>query len=105
MHRREFITLLSSAAATWPLAARAQQTERMRRIGVLLAARTDDPDYQGLGFGAFRQALQELGWIDGRNVQIDILWATANVAGIRKHAAELAALVAGRHSGTWHRDR
>jgi putative ABC transport system substrate-binding protein len=91
MQRREFITLLGGAAAAWPLAARAQQTERMRRIGVLLAARTDDPDYQAW-VGAFRQALQELGWIDGRNVQIDILWATANVAGIRKHAAELAAL-------------
>ena len=106
MQRREFITLLGGAAAAWPLAARAQQTERMRRIGVLLAARTDDPDYQAW-VGAFRQALQELGWIDGRNVQIDILWATANVAGIRKHAAELAALAPDviLAPGTWHRDR
>ena len=91
MRRREFIKFLGGAAAGWPLAARAQQGERMRRIGVLLGAPADDPDYQ-VWVGAFRKALQELGWIDGRNVQIDILWATANVAGIRKHAAELAAL-------------
>ena len=91
MRRREFITLLGGAAAAWPLAARAQQGERMRRIGVLLGAPADDPDYQAW-VGAFLQALQELGWIDGRNVQIDIRWATTNVAGIRKHAAELAAL-------------
>jgi len=79
MRRRDFLSVLSAAAAAWPLAARAQQTERMRRIGVLLAAPADDPDYQAW-VGAFRQALQELGWIDGRNVQIDILWATANAA-------------------------
>jgi putative ABC transport system substrate-binding protein len=63
----------------------------MRRIGVLLNATADDPDYQAW-VGAFLQALQELGWIDGRNVRIDTHWATFNVAGIRKHAEELAAL-------------
>ena len=63
----------------------------VRRIGVLLPAPADDPDYQ-TWVGAFRQALQELGWIDGRNVRFDIRWATVNVTGIRKHAAELAAL-------------
>ncbi|MGC2073653.1 MAG: ABC transporter substrate-binding protein, partial [Pseudolabrys sp.] len=89
--RREFIKFLGGAAAGWPLAARAQQGERMRRIGVLLGAPADDPDYQAW-VGAFRQALQELGWIDGRNVRIDTHWATFNVAGIRKHAEELAAL-------------
>ena len=57
----------------------------MRRIGMLLGAPADDPDYQPW-VGAFRQALQELGWIDGRNVRIEIRWATNNVAGIRKHA-------------------
>jgi putative ABC transport system substrate-binding protein len=91
MKRRAFITLLGGAAATWPLAARAQQGERMRRIGMLLGAPADDPDYQPW-VGAFRQALQELGWIDGRNVRIEIRWATNNVAGIRKHAEELATL-------------
>ncbi len=91
MQRREFITLLGGAAAMWPHVARGQQGERMRRIGVLLPAPADDPEYQ-VWVGAFRQALQELGWIDGRNVRIDVRWATVIVAGIRKHAAELAAL-------------
>ena len=90
MQRREFITLLGGAAAAWPLPARGQQGE-IRRIGVLLPAPADDPDYQ-TWVGAFRQALQELGWIDGRNARIEIRWATVNVAGIRKNAAELAAL-------------
>jgi putative ABC transport system substrate-binding protein len=91
MRRREFITLLGGAAVAWPLAARAQQGERMRRIGVLLPAPAGDPEYRAW-VGAFLQALQELGWIDGRNVRIDTRWATSNAAGIRKHAAELAAL-------------
>jgi ABC-type uncharacterized transport system substrate-binding protein len=90
MRRREFITLLGgAAAAAWPLAAQAQQPERMRRIGVLLNAASVDSNYQSW-FEAFLQALQELGWIDGRNVRIDTRRATANE--IRKHAAELAAL-------------
>jgi putative ABC transport system substrate-binding protein len=71
--------------------ARTQQSERMRRIGVLLAAPAGDSDYQAW-VGAFRQALQELGWIDGRDVRFEIRWATVDVAGIRKNAAELAAL-------------
>ena len=91
MRRREFITLLGGTVAAWPLAAWAQQGEQMRRFGVLLAAAADDPDYLAW-VGTFRQALQELGWIDGRNVRIDTHWATFNVAGIRKHAEELAAL-------------
>jgi putative ABC transport system substrate-binding protein len=90
MRRREFITLLGGAVAAWPLESRGQQGE-LRRIGILLPAPADDPDYQ-IWVGAFRQALQELGWIDGRNVRFDIRWATVNVTGIRKHAAELAAL-------------
>jgi putative ABC transport system substrate-binding protein len=91
MRRREFITLLGGAVAPWPLAAWGQQGEQMRRIGVLLGATADDMEFQAW-VGAFRQALQELGWIDGRNVRIDTHWATFNVAGIRKHAEELAAL-------------
>jgi ABC-type uncharacterized transport system substrate-binding protein len=91
MRRRDFIELIGGAAAAWPLAARAQQPERMRRIGVLMPAAADDPEWQAL-FGAFQQALALLGWTSGRNVRIDIRWATANAAEIRRHAAELVAL-------------
>ena len=90
MRRREFITLLGGAA-TWPLAARAQQGERVRRIGVLLPASADDARFQTF-VGAFRQELQSLGWSIGRNVRIDTRWATANAAAIRRQAAELVAL-------------
>jgi putative ABC transport system substrate-binding protein len=88
--RREFITLLGGAAA-WPLAVRAQQGERMRRIGVLLPVATDDAEFQ-TRVGAFLQALQQLDWTIERNVEIDIRWATANADAIRRHAAELASL-------------
>jgi putative ABC transport system substrate-binding protein len=91
MKRREFITLLGGAAATWPLAARGQQGERMRRIGVLMPATADDPDFQAR-IGAFQQALALLGWTIGRNVRIDTRWATHNAADIRRHAADLIAL-------------
>jgi putative tryptophan/tyrosine transport system substrate-binding protein len=91
MRRREFVTLLGGAAVTWPLAARAQQAERMRRVGVLLPATADDPEYQAR-IGAFLQGLQQSDWTIGRNVRIDIRWATTNAAEIRRHAAELAAL-------------
>jgi ABC-type uncharacterized transport system substrate-binding protein len=90
LKRRDFITLLGGAAA-WPLAARAQQAERMRRIGVLLPATADDPQRQ-VWFGAFLQGLAQSDWIIDRNVQIDTRWATANVDAVRRHAAELAAL-------------
>ena len=90
MKRREFIVLLGGAAA-WPLAARAQQGERVRRIGVLLPAVADDPEWQAR-VGAFLQALALLGWTIGRDVRIDIRWATTNAGEIRRHAAELAAL-------------
>ncbi len=90
MKRREFITFLAVAAA-WPLAARAQQGERVRRIGVLLPAAADDPEWQAR-VGAFLQALALLGWTIGRNVGIDTSWATTNAGEIRRHAAELAAL-------------
>ena len=90
MRRREFITLVGGAAA-WPIAAQAQQRERMRRIAMLLPLVADDPESQAR-MAAFLQGLQQLGWTVGRNVQIDIRWTGANDAAIRKHAAELAAL-------------
>ena len=91
MRRRKFITLLGGAAGTWSLGARAQQPERMRRIGILLNASSDDPQYQAW-VGAFLQALALLGWTIGRNVRIDTRWAGANAAEIRRHAAELVTL-------------
>jgi putative ABC transport system substrate-binding protein len=91
MKRRAFITLLGGAAA-WPLAGRAQQGERMRRIGALAGGiAADDSDAQA-NFAAFLQVLQRLGWIDGRNVRIDYRWGLGNADNIRKYAAELAAL-------------
>ena len=91
MQRRNFIRLLGGAAVAWPLAARAQQSDRVRRIGVLVAATADDADYQAR-IAAFQQGLQQLGWSDGRNVHVDIRWATTKPDDIRGHAAELAAL-------------
>ena len=91
MQRRNFIRLLGGAAVAWPLAARAQQSDRVRRIGVLVAATADDADYQAR-IAAFQQGLQRLGWSDGRNVHVDIRWATTKPDDIRGHAAELAAL-------------
>jgi putative ABC transport system substrate-binding protein len=92
MRRREFITLIGGAAAAWPLAARAQQPERMRRIGVLRGGGTaDDPEGQAR-YAAFLQALQLLGWIDGRNVRIDTRWPAGNADDARKYATELVAL-------------
>jgi putative ABC transport system substrate-binding protein len=91
MRRREFITLLGCAVSAWPLAARAQQPERMRRIGVLMASAADDSENQAR-MAAFLQGLAQLGWTDGRNVRIDTHWATTNADDLRRHAAELAAL-------------
>ena len=91
MRRRDFITFLGGAAAAWPLAAWAQQPERMRRIGILLAATADDTEFQAR-VGAFLQALALLGWTIGRNVRIDTRWATANAGEIRRHAEEFAAI-------------
>ena len=91
MRRRDFLGVIGSAAAAWSLAAHAQQAERMRRIGILLAAASDDAEFQAR-VGAFLQALALLGWTIGRNVRIDTRWATANAAEVRRHAAELAAL-------------
>src|SRR5262245_32282893 len=90
MNKREFITLFGGAAA-WPLAARAQQREKVRLIGILLPATADNREFQAR-LGAFLQGLQQSGWSIGRNVQIDTRWATAKADEIRRHAAELAAL-------------
>jgi putative tryptophan/tyrosine transport system substrate-binding protein len=89
--RREFITLLGSAVAAWPLAAGAQQGERMRRIGALMNLASDDAEGQAR-LAAFHQGLQQLGWTVGRNVQIDYRWGAGNADRIRKFAAELIAV-------------
>ena len=90
MKRRAFITLLGGAAA-WPLAARAQQPERVRRVGVLVPAAAGDPVFLAR-VGAFLQGLAVLGWSIGRNVRVDARWAITDAAEIRRHAAELVAL-------------
>jgi putative ABC transport system substrate-binding protein len=90
MRRREFITLLGGAAAAWPLAARAQQRERMRRIGVLMNLAADDPEGQAR-LAAFLQSLQEAGWTVGHNAQIDIRWGAADAEQIRNQAIEMVA--------------
>jgi putative ABC transport system substrate-binding protein len=91
MKRREFITLLGVAAAAWPVEARAQQAERQRRIGVLLGLTSNDPEGQAR-LGAFLQALQQLGWIDGRNIQILRRFTDGDADRARAYAAELVAL-------------
>jgi ABC-type uncharacterized transport system substrate-binding protein len=91
MRRREFITLLGGAAVAWPLAARAQQAERVRRIGVLMAYA--EGDREGAGFVAtFREGLQQLGWAEGRNIRIDFRWAALDAELMQRFAKELVAL-------------
>src|SRR5262245_56915575 len=91
MKRREFITLIGGAASAWPLTARAQQRERMRRIGVLMNLTSDDAEGQAR-LAAFLQGLQEAGWAVGRNVRIDLRWGGGDPDSFRKQAAELVAL-------------
>ena len=91
--RREFFRFVGGGAALWPLRLSAQQGERMRRIGVLFPMAADDPLIQAR-YGAFLQGLQELGWMIGRNVQIDARWAPT-AADVRKYAGELVALIPG----------
>jgi ABC-type uncharacterized transport system substrate-binding protein len=91
MRRREFITLLGCASAAWPFAVRAQQRERMRRIGVLMNLAADDAQSMAR-ISAFLQGLQQLGWTDGRNVMIDYRWGAGDPERIRKSATELLAL-------------
>ena len=89
--RRKFIAALGGTALAWPLVARAQQPEHMRRIGVLNGLAPDDPRAQPQ-HAAFLQELQQLGWTDGRNIRIDTRFAAGNAADARKYAAELVAL-------------
>jgi putative ABC transport system substrate-binding protein len=91
MMRREFVTLLGGAVAAWPLAAFAQQRERMRRIGVLMHLAADDPEGQSR-VAAFLQGLQEAGWAVGRNVNIDVRWAAGEADRFRRYAMEIVAL-------------
>jgi putative ABC transport system substrate-binding protein len=91
VRRREFITLLGGAAVAWPLAARAQQGERMRRIGVFMNLASDDAEGQARN-AAFLQGLQQSGWTVSRNVQIDYRWSAGDAELFRRHAAELAVL-------------
>jgi putative tryptophan/tyrosine transport system substrate-binding protein len=91
MKRRDFITLLGGAAASWPLAARTQQRERGRRIGVLMPYAADDADSQ-TRMGAFLQGLERSGWTIGRNLRLDIRWAAFDPARMHKYAEELVAL-------------
>jgi putative ABC transport system substrate-binding protein len=97
LNRRKFITAVGSAVA-WPLAARAQQTDQVRRIGVLMSTAANDPEGQDR-IAAFLHELQQLGWTDGRNVRIDARWGGGNTDDVRKYAAELVAIRTGRHHG------
>jgi ABC-type uncharacterized transport system substrate-binding protein len=90
MRRREFITLLGSAAATWPLAARAQK--QPRRVGVLMQTAEGDPEWQAYAT-AFRDGLRKLGWVEGRNVRFDYRWAAGDADRIQGYAAELVGLM------------
>jgi putative ABC transport system substrate-binding protein len=89
VRRREFIALVGGAVAAWPLAARAQQPERMRHMGVLM--NVDNADNRAT-YAAFLQALQQLGWIDGENVRIETLWSGGSASDIRKYATDIVAL-------------
>ncbi len=91
MRRREFITLLVGAAAAWPLAARGQQAERARRIGVLVPSSETESQWQAR-LAALRQGLEELGWKEGRNIKIDYRWSAGDAGRVRAYAAELVAL-------------
>src|SRR5262244_551202 len=91
MRRREFMALLGGAAAAWPITARAQHPERMRRIGVLMASEKNDPLGQAR-FAALRQALADLGWNEGRNLRIEDRWSGAAIDRIQAYTEELVGL-------------
>jgi putative tryptophan/tyrosine transport system substrate-binding protein len=87
----DFLTLLGSAAAAWPFAARAQQSDRVRRIGVLMYAAENDGEGQS-GLAAFREELGKVGWMEGRNIEIDTRWAAADIESMKRFAKELVGL-------------
>src|SRR5262249_20164467 len=90
MRRREFVTLVGGAAATWSLVARAQQGDLMRRIAVLMAS--GESDYEAQAWvAAFRESLQKLGWMEGRDIEINVRWATGDRETIERFAKELVA--------------
>jgi ABC-type uncharacterized transport system substrate-binding protein len=91
MRRRDLITLIGSAMATWPLAARAQRQSKMRRIGVLMSIAEDDPEAKAR-VTALQEGFEKLGWTDGRNIQIDYRWAAGDAARMTEYAAELVGL-------------
>ena len=91
IRRREVITLLGGAAVAWPVVARAQRSDRMRRIGMLIPQAADDPESQAR-VAAFAQGLQEAGWVSGRNVQIEYRWGAGDADRVRQYASELVAL-------------
>jgi putative ABC transport system substrate-binding protein len=91
VRRREFIALFGSAAAGWPFAARAQQAERVRRVGVLMLTSSDEPESQ-TNIAAFLQGLQEAGWAVGRNLRIDYRWSGNDRTRLNQHATELISL-------------
>jgi len=90
MRRREFIKVIAGSAVAWPFAARAQQSEQVRRIAALMNIAADDPEASAL-VGAFSQGLAELGWTIGRNVRVDYRWYADRADAARKYAAELVA--------------
>ena len=91
MKRREFITLLGSAAAAWPVAARGQESVQARRVGVLMNSAATDATYQSY-LAAFTEALHQLGWIEGQNLRIDVRWSAGDAALARIYAAQLIGL-------------
>ena len=91
MQRREFITLIGGASVAWPFSARAQQPERMRRIGMLIGLAEDDPESHAR-LAAFRQSLRELGWTEGHNVRFDYRWAAADPAAFGAYTSELVGM-------------
>ena len=103
MRRREFITLLGGTAATWPLVARAQSQERVRRIAMLIALGADNADAQAYR-AAFLQVLQQLGWTDGHNVRIETRWGGGSRLRDSQTSRRSSRASAGRHLYTWHCD-
>ena len=92
VQRRAFITLLGGVAAAWPLAAKAQQPDRLRRVGVLMNAAATEPDFQSY-LAAFMQGLRQLGWTEGQNLRIDVRWNAGDAALARTYAAQLIGLM------------